>query len=137
MATKKNPAQIAVALLQDANLSLEDRALLFTAVLGKLALLPLRDIIISDPNTGFLLLNGKEVDLETGRLLREGARAVLNNFAFKTIHEQVRYAAILSGFIKSSSEGQSLTGKAAIWWGDQEIEILKMLAGVTTGEADK
>lgn len=136
MAITKSPVKKAIELLRDSTISLEERNELYTAILDKVEALPLYDIISADPNSGSILLNNKPASLEDCKRLREGALAILNNYAFKFIHEQVIFESIKSGFVNSSSEGQSLTGKAAYWFGQQQLKHLITLAGLNDGKEE-
>jgi hypothetical protein len=67
------------------------------------------------------------------RLLRESALAALNNQALKLVHDRTTFAAITSGLHQASNDQQIGFGKAAIWYGQKEIEFLKLLAGDQNG----
>lgn len=124
---EKTPAQFAVDLLKSVDLSIEDRSLLTACVLETLAALPLHDIIKVDTD-GTLMVNGEYVELEQAKKLRESARVALGNYAFNFIRDQVTFEGIKTGFLQADSEKQSFFGKAAIWWGQQEIKFLMLLA---------
>lgn len=130
--SKKSAAQNAVDLLNKTDLSIEDRSMLTSCLLDRLCAYPLSDIITVD--NGSLYIKGKGVDLETATKLRESAKGALANFALNTIYEQVKFEAIVTGFIKADSEKQSFFGKAAIWWGEREAYYLKLLAQVESSE---
>lgn len=115
-------------LLSRADLPLRERQLLTSCLLDKLAARPLHDMIKHNEE-GFLLVNGRTVDMETARALRESARAALDNVSLKFIREQVERVAITTSLHKATSDLDNYFGKAAIFWGQQEIEHLKLLAG--------
>ncbi len=108
---------------------MENHALLTTALLFKVGALPIRDTIITDEK-GRIVANGRIVNKETERALRESARAAQQNFALKFVHEQVLYAAVAHGVNKLEKIEQSFFSRAAIWYGQQEKDILNGLAGV-------
>ena len=115
-----------IAELNKHDLSLEERSLLITAVLGKIAALPLRDIII--PNEEGLFVNGRKATSEEQVSLRESAIAVLNSKAFRLIREQVLYATFVQA-TKSAIFEDMIFSKAAVWFGQQEETYLRLLAG--------
>ena len=119
---------IIVKLLQKSNLSLEDRNNLTTAVLDKLEALPLR-AIIENNEEGILLVNGREVDLEKAGMLRTNAKSLLESPLHKLIHQQVAFKAITMGVHKVKTVEEMIFARAALWWGQQEISLLKLLAG--------
>ena len=120
--------KIIVKLLQKSNLSLEDRNNLTTAVLDKLEALPLR-AIIENNEEGILLVNGREVDLEKAGMLRTNAKSLLESPLHKLIHQQVAFTAITMGVHKVKTVEEMIFARAALWWGQQEISLLKLLAG--------
>lgn len=114
-------------LLKSSNITLEDRNTLTTAILDKLTILPMYDIIKVNEN-GQLLINNRIVDLEKAKLLRESAMAALNNQSLKAVHEQVLFNAITMGVHNVITPDQMFFSRAAIWYSQQEIAILKTLA---------
>lgn len=126
---RKLAVKLTVFLLQQVDLSIEDRSLLITLLLKNLGALPIRDIITSGPD-GSLVISGQPVDLELAKKLRESARAALENSAYKLVHDQARYEAITTGFLEADSEKRSLFGKAAIWYAQCEQSHLTKLAQV-------
>lgn len=120
--------KLAVWLLNRSSISIIDRLVLTNAILDKLATIQSDDIIKLDEN-GTLLLNGRPLDYEQARLLRESARAVLNSTARSVVRKQVEYLAVTIGIHKADKPEQMLFGKAAIWWGQQEDNLYKLLSG--------
>lgn len=114
--------------LKRADLSLEDRNLLTGLLLERLGALPLRDTITNNEE-GKLLVNGRSLDLEGAIRLRASARAVLGSPAYKIVYEQVAYEAVNLGTSKAESAKEMIFARAALWWSQQEISFLKMLAG--------
>lgn len=124
----KVAVKLARWVLRRTNLSIEDRNLLTTCILDTLGALPIRDMIIMNPN-GQILVNEKQLTVEGARALRDGAITALKNPTLKLIHDQVAFAAIASGVHKQETERQSFFMRAALWYGQQEIELLNLLAG--------
>jgi hypothetical protein len=100
---------------------------LTNSILDKLSALPLHDIITYD-QSGTLFISGKQVDIEYARNLKESAIVVLKSNAFRAVHEQVNYNAITVGVHKAENSDHMIFSKAAIWFGQREIELLKLLA---------
>jgi hypothetical protein len=107
-------------------LSLETRNALIIHILDNLGALPLHASIIS--SDGQMLVGGKPLEVEQARLLRDQATRVLENKAFELIREQVAFAAVAMGVHKAETPEQMYFARAALWWGQQEEEILKLLA---------
>lgn len=126
---KKIAVKLAVFLLKRSDLSHGDRALLTSCTLDKLAAIPVSDII-SVNEQGTLLVNGKMIDIETTRILRESARSMLQSRAFKLVQDQVVYASFVYSMHTAISIEELLFPKAALWWGQQEYKYLKLLAGL-------
>ena len=120
-------AKLATSALRRADLSIESRNLLTTAVLKELGALPLHDMITTNQE-GNLLVNGRPLDLESARILRESARAALENQAFKFVREQVLFNSVVLGVHKAETDKQMYFARASIWWGQEEDKILRILA---------
>jgi len=87
--------------------------------------LPTRAIITV--NEGKLFIRGVPLELEKAIALRDSANAVLNNPAYKAVHDQVLYQAVSLGVHQAQTTEQVQFAKAAIWYGQQEVELLKTL----------
>ncbi len=120
--------KLLISALSRADLSIKNRGKLTTALLDKLVALPIADIIITN-DQGSLVVSGKTITLEGAQRLREGARAVLQNQARNLIHDQVLYQAVTLGVHKVEDERQMFFSRAAIWFGQRENELLRLLAG--------
>jgi hypothetical protein len=96
-------------------------------ILDTLGGLPIYDIITIN-EAGQLLIDNRPVDMEKAAQLRYSAKAALENHALKTVYAQVTYQAFLLGAHKVESERQLNFARAAIWWGQQEERLLKLLA---------
>lgn len=112
--------------LKKANLSTEDRIALTTALLDKLVVLPIGDMIVFTENG--ISINGKELDLEQSMSFREGCVSLKENFARKVLNEQIRFKAIEMGVHKSQTIDELMFSKAAIWViNEEEILLQKLL----------
>ena len=120
--------KIVVFLLGKTNLPLEDRSFLTTVLMDRLRDLPLHDIMALDDQNN-LIVNGKPLDLEKARLLRESAIAALKNSAFTLIRDQVAFVATTLGVHKAETPEQMFFARAALWWGQQEQKHLELLTG--------
>jgi hypothetical protein len=124
---RKLTVKLTLFLLQRADLSLADRNLLTTALLDRLGALPLRDIVkVTDD--GSIVINDRALDFEKLGLLRDSARTILNNQAWRTIRDQVAFQAISIGIHKMETVEQSYFARAALWWKQQELLLLSILA---------
>lgn len=109
------------------DLSLAERNLFTELVLDRLDALPLHDIITVG-DEGELLINGSVVDLEKARDLHVLANAALDNKAEKLIDEQVMWAAMVNGLHKGDTPEKLYFYRAAIWFGQQRENLLRLLA---------
>lgn len=123
-----------VWLLKNKYLSLKERSVLLTAILDKLDALPLYDIIQVNESDGSIVVNGKSLDLEEMKLVRESAVAALNSRAEKLIEDQVIYESYTYGTNTAVNLDQLFFAKAAIWWGKRRHEHLKTLANLGAAE---
>ncbi len=124
---KKFAVWLAMKLLKQ-NLPQELRSKLVTSILDNLQALPFRDII-SVNEQGILLVNGRPLDNESGMQLRESSRAALQSVALKFINDQVAFNAVTMGVHKVERPEQMVFSRAAIWWGQQQLIQLRLLAG--------
>lgn len=130
----RRPAQVAAEMLKSAALSNEDRQLLTSAVLDRLGVLPTRARITVD-ESGVIFLDGKQMTLDAARMLRDGSRAMLNNFARRIVRETVEFLAVKQGVHENTSPEQGLFAKAALWFYQEESDLYLRLAQVE-GEED-
>lgn len=124
--------KIVGSILKRSDLPVEDRSYLSTFLLEKLGAFPIRDII-SVNDEGSLIVDGRSLDVDQARALREGAKLAKTNVALKLIREQVLYAAVTTGIHKSETELQLFFSRAAIWWGQQEERLLALLSQGDSG----
>ncbi len=106
----------------------KDRLLLTTRILRTAGALPVHSIITAD-EAGALLIRGRPVDKDQALLLRESAAAVLKSPAYQIIREEVLYMAVSEGVHKGITTDQLQFSKSAIWFGEQELRLLKTFAG--------
>lgn len=128
--------RLTIALLKEARLSVEDRALLTVSLIDKLKAFPTSDILYVDKDTRTLFFNGKKVDMESAIALREGARLILNSKVYQAVQEQVLYKATVIGINKALTPEDVLFAKAIIWWAQSQHEIFQELAQQSAGEED-
>ncbi len=119
--------KIVICLLKK-QLSLKNKTILITSVLDRLQTLPLRDIIVVS-DVGSLVINGKELDIEEMKIIRESARALQDNRVFGLIQDQVLHQALAFGLNSAVNLEMLYTSKSAVWWGQEENRLLKLLAG--------
>lgn len=74
-------------------------------------------------------MNGNALEYEQARLLRESALATLNSTARNIVRKQVEYLAVTHGIHKAETPEQMLFSKAALWYGQEEDKVLRVLAG--------
>jgi len=117
------------------SLSQDVKLKLTTLILENFHALPFRDIItISDK--GVLLVGGRQLDIEQTIQIRESATNALQSVALKLINDQVLFNAVSIGVHKVEKPEQMMFSRAAIWWGQQQHELLKLLAGDTGTSPD-
>ena len=112
--------------LKSSALSVEDKNLLINVLLERLNAFPATSII-QQRNDGRLLINGQLVDVEKARQLREGALSLLQSSVRKLIKDQVAFIAVKKGVHEGVSPESIMFSKVAIWWSNEEDELLKLL----------
>lgn len=120
-------------LLGRGTLTVEEANQLMGILLSSLNVLPIRAILQYEGRR--LLVNGKPLEMEEAAQLLHQARLLLNNPALKLVQEQTAFAAVLHGVHKAETPAQMLFARAAIWWGQQEQELLELLARPIEQEA--
>ncbi len=116
-----------IFLLKRSNFSLKNKTIIVTELLDNLNAIQASNIISND-GVGNILINGKELDSDMARKLRDGAKIMLDSGTRKLIRDEVENRAIILGIQKGETPEQIYFSRAAIWWGQQEEEILKKLA---------
>lgn len=117
---------LVVKMLRSSKLSIENRSKLTSSIVDKLEIVPLRDIIMVNDDKN-LVVNGRVLERDQVLRLRDSARSAKENLALNFVRDQVIYEALLFGVNKSNSSEQLYFMKAAIWWGQQEDRLLKLL----------
>lgn len=125
--------KLTIWLLKRVHLSTEDKNRITNQLLDNLFVLPFRSIIEKNGD-GELLVNGRTLEIEQARKVREGASVILNNYTWKLISDQVNYLAVVISTYKSEKSEQLLHAKAVIWWEQQTTKLLKELAGMNDDE---
>jgi len=120
--------QFVAWLLSRSRISIRDRIVLTNAVLDKLAVVQSGDILTVD-SSGKLAISGQPMELEFARILSESARAMLHSTARSVVRKQVEYIAVTHGIHKAETPEQMLFAKAAIWYGQEEDKLYRLLAG--------
>lgn len=119
-------------LLKYKKLTTHERGLLTNQVLNSIDALPTRAIITL--NEGKIFIQGVPLDTEKNYVLREAAESALHNPALKFVHDQVLYQAVSLGVHQAQTVEQIQFSKAAIWYGQQELELLKTLSTMSPTE---
>lgn len=120
-------------LLKRSSLTKENRIELLNGIMDDLFVIPFRAIITTESD-GSLKINGQTVDMQQARILREQAKALLNNQVLKLINDQVAYNAVNIGIFKSVTTDHLFFAKSALWGEDEKQKLIKTLAGVETEE---
>ena len=116
-------------LLKNSQLSLENRIVLTAALLDKLNFIPAKDIIKTN-QLGRLEINGREVTLEYAGQLRESAKRDLESLSRKIVNEQVAFRAVTLGIHNGDTLEKLIWSRVALWWAQEQEDLLKLLAGV-------
>lgn len=115
-------------LLRRSSIKIQDRIVLTNAILDKLAVVQSCDILTVD-DSGKLAINGQQLEYEYARALRDSARMMLSSTARSIVRKQVEYIAVTHGIHKAETPEQMLFAKSAIWYGQEEDKIYRLLAG--------
>lgn len=105
----------------------KDRATLTNALMKGIDAFPIRSIVVIDGPQN-ISVQGKQLDGVQVASLRESASAALNNRAISLIRDQVRWKAIEEGFLKSDNPEHQLFYKAALWYAQEEKNLLYQIA---------
>lgn len=119
--------KIVIWLLKWKKLSTGDKTVLVNAMLDKMNAVPMRSLIAKDP-TGNIYVMGKQLSADETIKLRENATMLLESNARKLIQDQVRFAAIDQGFLKSDDPTAALFFKAALLYAQEEDAVLEKIA---------
>lgn len=113
-------------LMRNTRFSIESRTKCVNALLVKLNF-PCKDIIEVNSEEK-IMVNGRQLDLEGARQLRESARAMLENSARKFVREQVAFKAITLGIHNGDTPEKLYFSRTALWFGQMEDELYHLLA---------
>ena len=116
----------ALGVIQRSDLTIAERTACIGSVLDKLEALPLRDIITNSEEG--ILINGRPLDIEKLRVLRDAAKVALDNQALNFIGEQVVWIAIQRGIHNADTPEKLYFYRAAIWFSEQMKAHLQILA---------
>lgn len=114
-------------LLGNSKLSLENKTKLVACLLNKLQAIPASDIIKTNEQ-GKIEVNGRELDMDGLKILREGAILLLDSPTRKFVKEQIMFEAVKIGVHFGDTPERVIFSKAAIWQLEQEEEFIKKLA---------
>lgn len=129
-------AKLAVWLLRHGRLGNEERQLLTATILDRLGALPIRAKVIVD-GAGRISIGGNKMTFEAAKAAQSAAQALLKNFAYKVVREQVTYMAIQKGVHENVTPEHGLFAKAALWWMQEERELYLSLAQLEVEEDDQ
>lgn len=118
--------KLALSVIKRADLTIQERTLCTGVVLDRLEALPLRAIVESSDEG--VLINGRALDLDKLRVLRESAIAAIDNQAINYIAEQVVWIATDRVIRKALTPDELYFYRAAIWFGEQMKSHLQILA---------
>lgn len=115
-----------VFLLQRATLSLQDKTLLTAALLEKLYALPVKDMIVFEAD-GTMQIKGRKVEMQDAILLKQGAKALRDNFTRRVLREQMAFEAINLGVHKGLTPEMIMFSKAILYTMQEEDKLLQKL----------
>lgn len=115
-------SKLVVYLLKHRTLKLEDKMRVTNALLQNIDSLPITDVITY--KDGVVTIGGKKLDFEQAQNIIVSARALEDNLFRKIIREQVNYEAIKMGIHNGLSPDTILFAKAALWYNEQEQQVL-------------
>lgn len=119
--------RITAKLLKNSNLSIENRNILVTVLLGELNFLPHRAIIELDQQAR-IIVDGVPLEVEQAIAVHEGAKALLNSPVYRLVQNQVAFQAVTIGIHTGDTIEKSYWARVALWWGLEQEKLIKMLA---------
>jgi hypothetical protein len=114
-------------MIRNTRFSLENRTRCVTGLLDKLNFIPYKDIIERD-EVGKTVINGRVLDLEMARQIRESAKSLLDNQCRKIVKDQVAFKAVNIGVHNGDTPDKIIWSRVALWIYQQEDELLEMLS---------
>lgn len=129
--------RLALWLLRSKRLSVKDKTLVVNTLLEGIKAIPLRSLITQSEN-GTILVQGRPLAADELIGLRESAVSAVHSKARQLVQNQVRFAAIDKGYLKSYNQDDALFYKAALWFAQEENALLEWLGGnVRPEDVDK
>lgn len=119
--------KIALFSLKCRILSGEQKAAVTSALLDNMLVVPIKDIVKID-ETGTLLLNGKNLDLEQAIMFKDSVVSLKNSYARKFINQQITFNAINLGVHSGMNTDMIVFSKAALWVIQEEEKLLSTIA---------
>lgn len=116
-------------LLPRAEFTQKDRALCTGLLLRNLGALPIRDIILYDEKKQQLLVDGSPLKANEAATIMEISRNILDNSLMNKIWNQIKYECLKRGVSEGNNPDSIMFYRAAIWFGEQERNWLRMFAG--------
>lgn len=123
--------KLVIWLLKWKRLSVRDRTVLTNVLLESIKAVPLKSIISIDQSHNIYVM-GQPLDGDQVVKLRNSASSTIHSEARRLVQNQVRFAAIDKGFLKNYDDKDELFYKAALWYSQQENELLEALSGEIT-----
>lgn len=114
-------------LLKHKKLDKVSKLALLNAMIVSVNALPIKKIIDFDPD-GTIKIEGKYLDVDKSRQIRESAISLKDNQARQLIRDQIARAAIEVGVYNSQNFEQLFFSKAVFWIIQQEEDILSKIA---------
>ncbi len=123
-------AKVLVWCLKHFRFSEKESVTLTNALIHSVQAVPLHAIITVDENRR-ILVQGEPLDIEQTISLGQSAVALQQSTLLRLIREQVRFTAIDNGFLRNEKADQYQESfyKAALWYAQQEKELIDALAG--------
>jgi hypothetical protein len=107
-------------------LNKENHTKLMNVALDTIGAFPTRAIITTDG--GHTFIRGVPLNGERARVVRESAQQALQNVALQIVHDEVLYRSVANTLHTAVNFEGVQFGKASVWYGQQERELLKILA---------
>src|SRR3990167_5181391 len=110
----KLTTKIALAILKRKNVPLEDKTALSGALVEHFEIQQFQDVIKLNEQ-GQIEIQGKPVDMEMARKLRESAQATLDSTVRKLVRDHVDFLAITLGVHNGDTNEKMYFSRAALW----------------------
>jgi len=123
-------AKVLVWLIDRLAFSDNERLTLTNAILRNIDAVPLRAVVDVNENRQ-VVIRGRVASTEDLVVYQQSAENAVKSIARNLIHNQVRFMAIDKGYLQSDDPKTQLFYKAALWFSQQETDLLKQMAGYT------